>query len=486
MMGEKYSVTFDGQELSNYIDVDQSFTPYLGADWSPSVHSFDGIQNGAEFQFQKFSAKTIQMPFFMIHGLSEKYDALERILNVSEPKRLIFQSQPDRYYLAIPNGTLDFEQILKTGTGTIEWYVPDGLAHAREEKTFTATMQNGILTADVYNAGVDDVPVSYEITNNHENGFIGIVSQYGAIQLGNIQEVDKTTGEMSQELFRFDTPAELNGMTNNQGILTEDFPMNGSWGTTTAEGDQWIYLANQGSGPTWHGASKYQVVPAINPGGDDAENFYAQTKVWFETGRVNQTGLAEFVIGDSDGNHLASIHLLKAATNSNIAQCVFQVQNKEVGRVSFEPSNKGPSTKDGGQLYIKKSGEVFEFYFAGTYTYRVPEAAAKKAHSVTLFLGNYSSGNELITRLYFKYVFFIKNNVQYEVDVPNRYPSGSVININGESGKVTVDGVASQGDEVIGSQYFTVPPGRTRIEFYYSSFSDPPPSIVAKIREAYL
>lgn len=483
-----YSVTFDGKELNQYLNVLVGFTPYIGADWQPSIKEYNGIKNGGEFQYQKFGAKTIEMPFLMQHALKEKYDELQKILNVDGPKRLIFGNQADRYYMAIPSGTLDYDQICDNGGGTITWIIPDGLAHAREEKTFQAAVDSdtGILCVDVHNSGVDDVLVSYEITNNHENGFIGIVSQYGAIQLGNIQEVDKTTGEMSQELFRFDTPSELNGMTNNQGILTENFPMNGSWGTTTAEGEQWIYLANQGSGSSWHGASKYQVVPAINPGGDDAENFYAQTKVWFETGRVNQTGLAEFVIGDSDGNHLASIHLLKAATNSNIAQCVFQVQNKEVGRVSFEPSNKGPSTKDGGQLYIKKSGEVFEFYFAGTYTYRVPEAAAKKAHSVTLFLGNYGSGNELITRLYFKYVFFIKNNVQYEVDVPNRYPAGSVINIDGESGKVTVDGVASQGDEVIGSQYFTVPPGRTRIEFYYSSFSDPPPSIVAKIREAYL
>ena len=485
-MGEKYSVTFDGQELSNYIDVDQSFTPYLGADWSPSVQSFDGIQNGAEFQFQKFSAKTIQMPFFMIHGLSEKYDALERILNVSEPKRLIFQSQPDRYYLAIPNGTLDFEQVLKTGTGTIEWYVPDGLAHAREEKSFPATIQNGILTADVYNAGVDDVPVSYEITNNHENGFVGIVSQYGVLQLGNIQEVDQTTEEMSEELFRYQNPTQFNAMTNGQGILTEDFPKNGTWGYMTEDGEQWLSLSNPGTGTTWHGASKYQVLPNDSSGSNEAQNFYCQTKVWFETGLVQQTGLAEFVIGDTSGNHLASIHLLKAATNSNTAYAVFQVQGKEVGRVQFEPSNQGPTTKDGGQLYIQKTGEVFEFYFAGKYSYRVPEAANAEAHSVTIFLGQYGSGNQLITRLYFKYLFFQKNNVRYTIDIPNRYPAGSVIEVDGEAGRVTVNGIPSQGDEIIGSQYFTVPPGHTAVEFYYSSFSNPPPSIVAKIREAYL
>lgn len=481
-----YSVTFNGVELNNYINVLVGFTPYIGADWQPSIVDYNGIMDGGEFQYTKFGAKTISMPFLMQHGLKDKYDALEKILNVDEPKRLIFGSQPDRYYMAIPSGTLDYDQICDNGGGTITWIIPDGLAHAVDEKEFTATIQNGILTADIYNGGVDDVPVSYEITNNHENGFIGIVSQYGAIQLGNIQEVDGTTGEMSEELFRYDTPTEFNAMTNGQGILTEDFPMNGSWGTTTAEGEQWLYLSNQGSGSSWHGASKYQVLPDDASGSDSARNFYCQTKVWFETGLVQQTGLAEFVIGDTSGNHLASIHLLKAATNSNTAYAVFQVQGKEVGRVQFEPSNKGPTTKDGGQLYIQKTGEVFEFYFAGKYSYRVPEAANAEAHSVTIFLGQYGSGNQLITRLYFKYLFFQKNNVQYTIDIPNRYPAGSVIEVDGEAGRVTVDGIPAQGDEIIGSQYFTVPPGHTAVEFYYSSFSNPPPSIVAKIREEYL
>ena len=481
-----YSVTFNGVELNNYINVLVGFTPYIGADWQPSIVDYNGIMDGGEFQYTKFGAKTIPMPFLMQHGLKDKYDALEKILNVDEPKRLIFGSQPGRYYMAIPSGTLDYDQICDNGGGTITWIIPDGLAHAVDEKEFTATMQNGILTADIYNGGVDDVPVSYEITNNHENGFIGIVSQYGAIQLGNIQEVDGTTGEMSEELFRYDSPSDFNAMTNGQGILTEDFPMNGSWGTTTAEGEQWLYLSGQGSGSSWHGASKYQVLPDDASGDDSAQNFYCQTKVWFETGLVQQTGLAEFVIGDTAGNHLASIHLLKAATNSNTAYAVFQVRGKEMGRVQFEPSNQGPTTKDGGQLYIQKTGEVFEFYFAGKYSYRVPEAANAEAHSVTIFLGQYGSGNQLITRLYFKYLFFQKNNVQYTIDIPNRYPAGSVIEVDGEAGRVTVDGIPAQGDEVRGSVYFTVPPGHTVIEFYYSSFSNPPPSATAIIREAYL
>lgn len=482
-----YSVTFNGVELNNYINVLVGFTPYIGADWQPSIVDYNGIMDGGEFQYTKFGAKTIPMPFLMQHDLKDKYDALEKILNVDEPKRLIFGSQPDRYYMAIPSGALDYDQICDNGGGTITWIIPDGLAHAVDEKEFTAAIQNGILTADIYNGGVDDVPVSYEITNNHENGFIGIVSQYGAIQLGNPQEVDVAQAEKSQELFRYETPSDFNAMTNGQGILTEDFPKNGTWGSINAGGRQWITLASQGSGLSWHGASKYVELPADSSGSKTAQNFMCQTRVWFETGQVNQTGLIEFVIGDTNGDLLASIHLLKNSVNSNDARAIFKIQGQEVGRVQFTPSMWGPTTHQNGQLYIQKSGEVFEFYFGGKkYSYRVPAAANAQAKSVTIFLGNYGSGNALMTRLYFTYLFFIKNNVQYTVDIPNRYPAGTVIEIDGETGRIVVNGIPQQGDEAVGSEYFTVPPGHTKVEFYYSTFSDPPPSITAKIREVYL
>jgi hypothetical protein len=41
-------------------------------------------------------------------------------------------------------------------------------------------------------------------------------------------------------------------------------------------------------------------------------------------------------------------------------------------------------------------------------------------------------------------------------------------------------------DEVLGTKYFHIPHGETRVQFYYSDFSDPAPTIVAKIKEAFL
>ena len=61
-----------------------------------------------------------------------------------------------------------------------------------------------------------------------------------------------------------------------------------------------------------------------------------------------------------------------------------------------------------------------------------------------------------------------------------------MVYVDGETTRVYVDGVPSQQDEVKGSVYFKAPPGETKVQFYCSDFSDPPPTIDARIREAYL
>ncbi|WP_162777153.1 hypothetical protein [Mediterraneibacter gnavus] len=44
--------------------------------------------------------------------------------------------------------------------------------------------------------------VDYEITHQHENGFIGLVSQYGVIQLGKEEETDgRELQSVSENLF---------------------------------------------------------------------------------------------------------------------------------------------------------------------------------------------------------------------------------------------------------------------------------------------
>lgn len=487
-----YSVKFNGVELGEFIDVLQDFTPLSGADWSPEFLNTEGTRKGVDFNYTTYKYRTIPMPFTMLGNLEDKYDKLEKILNVDSPKPLVFESMPDRMFYAIPDGDLEFSEEGPLGEGTITWIIPDGVAHSAAEKSFTAAENaDGILEATIVNNGTEEVPVSYNITHNHENGFLGIVSEYGAIQLGKIDEVDAVPAQKSEVLFRCDSADEfLSTFTVGEGIFdkNQNYGRDGTFGSVSLNGRQWLALNSVGTGSSWHGAIMKKDLPADSSGVTGAKNFTCQYTMWFETGKVPQTGAIEVVIGDSAGKQLASMHIVKSSTNSNICSAVFQVGSVEKGRVKYEPGYWSYTAK-GGVIKIVKTGERFEFHFNGKkYSYSDSSLKDKEAYSVSVSEIQYSNrgkGN-LVTHMYFGYLYFQKDNVEYLKDIPNRYPEDSVVYVDGEAGKVYVDGIPSQQDEVKGTKYFKVPPGETKVQFYYSDFSDPPPTAEARIREAYL
>lgn len=478
-------VKYGGVNIGKYINVLKGFTPFSGPDWDVSL-SDDGMRRGSEFEYITYKHKIIPMPFEISGDILEKYDKLCAALNVDEPKELIFSSVPDRMFYAVPSGDFDFDQISVFGSGTINWIVVDGLAHSTTEKTFQAAENaSGILEATITNSGTESVPVSYDITHNHENGFIGIVSEYGILQYGSVDEADDEAREKSEVLLKYTKPSDYSAMTEGKGILASNdtFPMTGKF---TGYEDGWLRLQSSGSGSSWHGAARQVTLPADSSGNSGAVNFVAQTKIWFETSDASQDGLLEFVVGDTDGNHLASIHLVKGV---GTAECtpIFQVQAKEKGRISYVPNSNSVTNRNNGNMEIRKSGELFEFLFGGkTYPYRVPEAKDKKALTLTIFIGQYANRANPVNQMAFGTMSFRKDNVQYRVDIPNRYAEGDVITIDGDTTKMYVNGVPALGDEVKGSKHFHVPPGESKIQFYFSEFCDPAPDVTVRIREAYL
>lgn len=479
-------VKYGGVNIGKYINVLKGFTPFSGPDWDVSL-SDDGMRRGSEFEYITYKHKIIQMPFEISGDILEKYDKLCAALNVDEPKELVFSSVPDRMFYAVPSGDFDFEQISMFGSGTINWIVVDGLAHSTTEKTFRAAENaSGVMEATVTNSGTESVPVSYDITHNHENGFIGIVSEYGVLQYGSADEADDEAREKSEVLLKYTKPSDYSAMTEGKGILASNdtFPMGGSF---AGYEDGWLRLQTPGSGSSWHGAARQVTLPADSSVNSGAVNFKAEANIWFQTSKATEVGLLEFVIGDENNEHLASIHIVKASESDSMCSAIFQVQAAEKKRIRYEPNANSATSSNNGLISISKSGELFEFVFGGkTYPFRVPEAAEKKGLTITIFIGQYANSVNPVSNMAFGKMSFRKDNVQYRVDIPNRYAEGDVITIDGETTKMYVNGVPALGDEVKGSKHFHVPPGESKIQFYFSEFCDPKPDVTVRIREAHL
>ena len=116
---------------------------------------------------------------------------MAKLLTSDKMGKLIFSDEPNLYYNAILNGEPTLDEEYLQSSGIITFIVPDGIVHSIFQKTFQASLNHErVMEMTISNTGTESVPVDYEIKHNHENGFIGIVSEYGVIQLGHVNEMD--------------------------------------------------------------------------------------------------------------------------------------------------------------------------------------------------------------------------------------------------------------------------------------------------------
>lgn len=426
------SVKYDGTDLGTFLHVLDGYTIHGGANWEPSYNEVQG-KSAADFTKTKYKIKKISMPFAMKNNLNEKYDLLQKILNVDAPKELILGNIPDKYFMAVPEGDLDFEEINKNGgKGKIKWLVCDGLAHSLTKKEFHAIKNvDGILEATIVNDGSAAVPIDYEIEHNHENGYIGIVSQYGAIELGRIDEEDDATANKSVTLINFTKYADFDAMTTGEGITSETtYGKTGTFKEISYNGRSWLSLSSLGSGNYYKGACKKITIPADENGEVGAKNFKAQCRVNYETvKRLRQTGMLQFVVGDEDDAVLALIYFNKNSKTSNTAHYRCRVGKQDKNKINFTPNYQNLTTKSGNLISITKTGGLFAFDICGKkYQFRDDTLAEKKAKTLTVFMGNmpgavesFFSTSSNLGRMLLTDLTFRKDNVLYTYDIPNRY-----------------------------------------------------------------
>lgn len=488
------SVKFNDQELGKYLNVLSGFSPFNGVDRETELLESAESCKGEEFVYSTYKSRVIEMPFELIGDIAESYNKIQKILNVSEPKRLVFGNYPNRYFYAIPNGNLDITQVSIFGKGTITWIIPDGVAYSVAEFNFDGVQQDGYQTITIQNNGTEWADVDYEITHEHENGFIGLISQYGIIQLGKEEEADGETYKASEVLAK-----GFGKFATDHGTSAQN-PSNTTSGILEVRdvaGNNCLLLAGgqSGSANWWNGGMKTITIPADSEGATGSKNFYCYTQHWFETGLMGQTGAQTIAFLTDDNQVICAMSINKSDLVGNMAHVDwFGPKNKLLKSIDFSPTNGEGNPYNlkmgGGHNDFLKEGDRLRIFWYGQYfTYTLPEIKNMECKKVQMWIGQWGNrnlANQYVTRNYIKHFSFTKNNVEKYRDIPNRYKAGDVVTIDGESAKVLVNGMSARGDEITGTDYFKVPPGTTEVQFCYSSFSSPPPRIRAKIREVYL
>ena len=495
-------VFFDGKELTQYITVASDFHLWQGADFDPQF-SENEILSGSEFNYTRFGTKTIPVPFYTCTGSVEDYNQLQRILKVKEPKELRFSSLPNLTFQAIPSGDLDYDKITRNaGKGTINFIIADGLAHSKTAREFEfAKNSDGIWETEIVNDGSEDVYVNYEIKLKKESGFVGIVSEYGAMQFGKVDEADGYTARknvtvLSNQKGDFANWADGTACYENQRKIvttqmTSDAAFNGRLGLLPSS-----FRTSGTSGALQYGAVKEYTL--TNP----ISQWYIWARAWFETGLMGQTGAWCLTVLDESNHLIAGMAIEKDDTVGNTANVRFLMGDgsggsRTVKTIPFTPSywippnpygSEGRATNSNMFDLVKEKDRVQFFWYGGYYPYYDSRLANVKAKKIQFFVGQYAGRNttdRLVTHHYLNDFSFYQLHVDYWKDVPNRYPSGSTIAIDGEKGQIKVNNQIRLDDEILGTTYFKVPPGKTKVRLLVSSFAEVA-SATATIQEVYI
>lgn len=495
-------VFFDGKELTQYITVASDFHLWQGADFDPQF-SENEILSGSEFNYTRFGTKTIPVPFYTCTGSVEDYNQLQRILKVKKPKELRFSSLPNLTFQAIPSGDLDYDKITRNaGKGTINFIIADGLAHSKTAREFEfAKNSDGIWETEIVNDGSEDAYVNYEIKLKKESGFVGIVSEYGAMQFGKVDEADGYTARknvtvLSNQKGDFANWADGTVCYENQRKIvttqmTSDAAFNGRLGLLPSS-----FRTSGTSGALQYGAVKEYTL--TNP----ISQWYIWARAWFETGLMGQTGAWCLTVLDESNHLIAGMAIEKDDTVGNTANVRFLMGDgsggsRTVKTIPFTPSywippnpygSEGRATNSNMFDLVKEKDRVQFFWYGGYYPFYDSRLANVKAKKIQFFVGQYAGRNTTdrkVTHHYLNDFSFYQLHVDYWKDVPNRYPSGSTIAIDGEKGQIKVNNQIRLDDEILGTTYFKVPPGKTKVRLLVSSFAEVA-SATATIQEVYI
>ena len=494
-------VTFNGVKLTQYITILDGFTLWGGAEFDPQ-YTENSILDGSEFNFMRKKHKTITVPFYVKYENPLGYDYLQQVLNVKEPKELTFSIYPNRVFYAIPSGDLDFDEVRLNGKGTITFIVVDGLAHSKSTRTFKFSKnEQGTLEAEIINDGSEEVAVSYEIKLKKESGFVGIVSEYGAMQYGKVDEADGYTARKNVTVLsnqNGDFANWTDGTVNYENatkIITTQMTAD------TSDGGRLGLLPNSFTTSGTSGAIQYGAIKEYtlsNP----ISQWYIWARAWFETGLMGQTGAWSLTVLDENNHLIAGMAIEKDDTVGNTAYVRFLMGDgsggsRPVNTISFTPSNWLPPNPYGSEGraknsnmfdLVKEKDRVRFFWYGSYFPFYDSSLANVKAKKIQFFVGQYAGRNtsdRIVTNHFLNDFTFQELHVDYWKDVPNRYPSGSTIAIDGENGQFKVNNQIRLNDEILGTTYFKVPPGKTKVQLLVSSFAEVE-SATATIEEAYI
>lgn len=510
-----FSVKFNDVDLSTIVDGFTAITRNIGAGWTNTVQPNPII--GADFTQNSINSKSITVNFIadvQADRFTSVRKALASALNVKQPATLIFDDDPNQVWWAVPDGTptLD-ESSFYQAVGSITFLVPSGVSESVETNILNASNSGGSLGTITNNSdGSVDIKINntgnleafptIEITNVHENGYLGLANENGILELGKRDEADGETVPESEVLYTTDSDLQFSDFVDASGKVNPQIASVGGTCDTTGKigylkDGLRLITQSTATGSTHRGGMLSLDIPPDSNGEKGSVNFYAWFNIFVHALQNGQTGLLQIMFTDSNDKFVAGYGIVKSDKTGNTGAAKFWVGGdhpKEYKSITFT-TNDGEQTKDPnnntmfnskkGSADFVKQGASLGFYWKGSrQTINVPELENVPIERVYIFIGNFTNSNKFMGELSLRRFWCRKDKVDVWHDLPNRYQAGSKIEIN-MNGKDTVliNGMPAIQEKIRGTEPFSIPPGISTLKIIQSSWNTTPPIVQISYKE---
>ncbi|HEL2057767.1 TPA: phage tail family protein [Streptococcus suis] len=495
------TMTFNGIDMSRYFRVIDVKKPIgndrsISVDDAPSIGvTIQEIKRGPKVHVVKFELRTrseIEM--------EQLKHELAGIFNVSDPVKVTYSNEPDKYYLAIPTDDVSPSNIAKwLQHAEITLLIPDGVAHSLTYKEINSPQSETAekMVFSITNNGTVPAYPIITVRNNAENGYIGLVNAHSALELGNKEEADTESFKRSELLFDYRDNAILSGFSRadkNSAINNDSMQnLNSTLSTVSVWNRYHVELKTRASMVGNNAGSLTWTIPVDSAGETGSLNDYIWWRQVFWLGASNQYGFMKVSVSDTEGNFLYGVETYKRAQG---LECEYNFMASN-GRGGFNTlkrwkftgthhNHHNPFNHTRGWSDLKRNDDKVTVFWWGTYpVFTVPEIKGKKSAKIHVTIG--AIGNKpLVSHMYLDSILYRKDFVSVTRDIPNRFMPGSNVTIDNETDTVYIDHIPHNDQIVDGSEWLEIPPGNSQLEVYVSSFVRNKPTVSIKFEERWL
>ena len=488
------AMSYNGVYLENEIDGYRTLS-VTGRELMESEvtdQEVDGM-DGSYYRYKTTPARTITVKYQLrargSREYREAYNKMNKLLS-GEQVKVIFNDESDKYFIGTKASNTQVDGGSNNVIGEIEIYCSDPRKYSTTEKEFTAT--DGVL--NIVNEGTVPVSIDYDVQTTSETGYIGLVSEEGIMQYGKVEELDGETYKQSEWLASIKDFYNCNDDIGGTDVMHPSYGTNGTLIEHTWFGNKFIGLGSAGTKKgNANGGLRTLVLPADSSGDTSgAKNFYCWFHLCFYAGLMGQTGEMCINFLTEDDKLICGCNWYKTDSVGNTGHYEILANGKVLKNWEFTTSHlqaQNPFYYKWGSCDILKEGANIRFFFwARYYNFYIPEIENMKCAKIQIAVKQWGDrgGNKFMSMIGFDVIDFEKMNVEKWKDIPNRYPSGTNITIDGKSSHIYVNGMARPEDEVLGTQYFKAPVGTSEVKVTCSEWTKSQPIVKAKIREAWL